>query len=117
MSAKQKRRELYLKRYRNTCRHFNGIQHGVCEAGLPYKNGSIVGRTDRRIPCLVKSGDNECDGYQHFSEQEIEAMIEANDRSQCCNVPLDKNQVIGSGANKGHGPGYCSDCGNLCFMV
>ena len=43
----------YLGQFREQCRHFNGIQHDTCEAGVPYlsvRDDSAPG--PYRWPCL-----------------------------------------------------------------
>jgi hypothetical protein len=37
--------------------------------------------------------------------------------SPCCEAPIDESRVIRDGCYKGHGPRFCSKCGELVYMV
>lgn len=55
-----------------SCRHFNGIQHDQCEAGIAYK--SIVLESERfpmRYPCTRADGLQFCPSYQPITAEEI----------------------------------------------
>jgi hypothetical protein len=62
-------------RFRVKCVHFNGVQKGVCEAGIAYDsfpNGS-------GLPCLPKLGKGcelECDKRRFPTEEEVQAENE-----------------------------------------
>lgn len=64
---------------RQTCRHFNGIQHKVCRAGVQY---DALG--PGRLPCLPPFRPNmppgpTCDRLELPTEEEVRAEIAAED--------------------------------------
>jgi hypothetical protein len=67
--------------YRQTCRHFNGVQNTTCKAGVRY--GDFANR-DLLAPCLPRMGPREvgtCDKREPYTEADIdarEAQIEAS---------------------------------------
>lgn len=55
-----------------SCRHFNGIQHDQCEAGIAYKD--IVLESERfpmRYPCTRADGKHFCPSYAPITPEEI----------------------------------------------
>lgn len=59
------------------CRHFNGIQHGRCEAGIEYQ--SVIARSqplDRRFPCLRANDEvSTCALVSPKTDEEIDAEV------------------------------------------
>lgn len=111
-------REELKKRRDAKCRHFNGIQNGMCEGGIKYPPNHDV--------CFGQGGEEMCDGYSPLTAEELEKKEADMQRhmdlmrkglSSCCEAPFDTTQVITSGRFKNHGPRYCSKCKRLCFMV
>ena len=103
----------------NRCKHFSGIQHKTCRAGIAYT-----------LPIVESSwscyGRSPCPGYALYTAEEIAAKEAESERfitlldqglSACCEAPLDKSRVIPSGKYKGHGPRLCSKCGEVVFIV
>jgi hypothetical protein len=111
-------KEQAKKRRDSRCRHFNGIQHGMCESKIKYPANHDV--------CFGQGGEDECGGYIPLTTEELaakEAKIQRSmdlmrqGLSSCCEVPFDTSHVITSGRFKNHGPRFCSKCKCLCFMV
>jgi hypothetical protein len=54
----------------NKCRHFNGIQHGTCEAGIVYND--VRDASTRHLPCFKDDGCSQnCQSVSFLSEQEV----------------------------------------------
>jgi len=106
------------------CKHFNGIQHDCCKAGVRYKDIAPIGTL---LPCRDGfKGGTTCDKHEAFTAAEIAAneaetnrVVEAilSGKSPCCDAPLDESRVIRSKPYKGHGPRYCSECGKFVYQV
>ena len=63
---------------KSSCRHFNGIQHEQCEAGLRYKD--IVLESERfpmRYPCTRADGAAFCLLYEPIPQSEIDEQDRA----------------------------------------
>lgn len=59
------------------CRHFNGIQHNVCRAGVSYSEMRDVSGSPTRWPCLRLPGQAECKtSCAQFSALTIDEMRE-----------------------------------------
>ena len=126
--SRHRRRDKRVK----TCRHFNGIQHDTCGAGVRYRDltGYVPGGiAERSLPCLPPPHNlplAACPYLAFKTAEEIEAEEKAWERSvdllrrglsPCCEAPLDVSHVIERGRHKGHGPRFCSKCRQLCMMV
>ncbi len=65
-------REDDVQRRMTTCRHFNGIQHPTCEAGVNYR--VLVGGDDcgwaLHTPCHADSTDVQCNRYATITREE-----------------------------------------------
>lgn len=103
------------------CKHFNGITHGTCRAGVPYDS-----LPSNSLPCIerFRQPGTDCEKREMPTAEEI-AASEAEDAriadclrrgvSECCEAPLDDSRVIREGRHRGHGGRYCSKCGR-CVM-
>jgi hypothetical protein len=113
------------------CRHFNGIQHKECKAGICYldvRKTPTYPNTGASFPCLPDSNKESatCSKFDPFTQEEIAKMdaesarvtsLILRDLSPCCEAAIDKSRVIPSGQHKGHGPRFCSACKKLVYMV
>lgn len=65
------------------CRHFNGVQHDKCEAGICYGSLTVGGRMLPCLPWHVRAGKlvASCDKYAPFSAEEISEQERQIDRS------------------------------------
>jgi len=110
-----------------------------CKAGVNYHALARIDELGRtgcalRFPCGGEKPGTEtrgnvvekCDKYEPLTPEEIDAEIAEHDReiacllrgvSRCCEAPIDERAVILDGEHKGHGPRFCSKCGNVVFMV
>ena len=113
-----RRREEQRARRDKKCRHFNGIQNGMCDSKVEYPSDVDI--------CFGDGGENECGGYdpltvEELAKKEVEMQrhmdLMRQGLSSCCEAPFDTSQVITKGYSKGHGPRFCSKCKRLCFMV
>lgn len=111
-------REEQKARRDRKCRHFNGIQNGMCESKITYPANHYI--------CFGQGGEEECGGYNPLTAEELEKKEAETQRhmdlmrkglSGCCEAPFDTSQVITKGQFKNHGPRFCSKCKRLCFMV
>lgn len=59
---------------RQSCRHFNGIQHETCEQGIRYQD---IRQDDKpfpeRFPCVHLGGAAICPLWQPYTEEELAA--------------------------------------------
>lgn len=56
------------------CRHFTGIQHDACEAGIAY--APFLGKNHPDFPCITRDDgtlSGVCPAFAFLSEEEIEA--------------------------------------------
>lgn len=57
---------------KQTCRHFNGIQHDACGAGISYASVRQGDKTPReRFPCFHLGGADICPHWQAITPEEI----------------------------------------------
>lgn len=109
------------KRRYQECRHFNGIQHECCKAGVKYKSVTLGFLTDGQkqgFPCLGPGGTHNrdgatCDKYDGFTRAELEAQrkeMEAMTRNLV--IALDAIQLHVGGPYKRGEPfkSGCIDC-------
>jgi hypothetical protein len=114
----------WLKDRAPECKHFNGIQHGCCLAGVAYNSVRDASQPGPyRWPCLTLSGKEAtttCAKREYPTEAELEAEeAECNrvmaallvGRSACCDAEL-VEQVD----ERGSGPRFCSKCKKLAFI-
>lgn len=103
---------------RNACKHFAGIQHKVCEAGVSYDTfRQPVGMI--KLPCFKADGAIPCEKLAWPTKEEAAAEdariqkvifdIEAG-LSPCCGATLDESRVEKDGRYAGTGPRFCSAC-------
>lgn len=59
------------------CRHFNGIQNGVCRAGVKYEDVRSDVEGKRSWPCLFDGnlGGATCDKCEPYTEAEADARV------------------------------------------
>lgn len=113
-----------------TCKHFNGIQHDVCEAGINYRE--LVGNERgaiRCLPCLPKTNSlgplpgmdyvdcpkleymtrEEAEQQETESEAELARVLAAIANSECptCGKQVVKKQV---------GPCVYGSCGHRLYQ-
>ena len=112
------------------CKHFSGLSNKTCKAGVEYASvrdsamASVfrsarfcVPCFDRQLPCEKREyPPSEGIGKDYPRIRHIMTCIR-HGISPCCEAPLDNREVLTSGEFKGHGPRYCSKCGELVFMV
>jgi hypothetical protein len=106
------------------CRHFRGIQHATCQAGVNYIDLHRQHAPDYVSPCF---GDGSCcPQYSPNTPEEMAEQDAAYDQavarikqglSPCCGAEIDDSNVAESGRRKGHGPRYCSRCKKVAFIV
>lgn len=135
-------REIPRKSRETRCKHHTGMMNDTCAAGVRYldvaldhepiryrqRTGDHTYSMIRSFPCLGKYnlGGATCPKRELPSPEEVEAEEAASRRSMdllnrglssCCEAPIDERAVIREGRHKGHGPRYCSKCGNCVFIV
>lgn len=70
----------------NKCRHFNGLMHNVCDAGIAYQSVQNHRERPLRLPCLKEDGCTErCPKASFLSVEEI-AVKEAEIRATVVNA-------------------------------
>ena len=112
-----------------TCKHFNGIQHGSCRAGIVYKavrhpaapaSHNLPCFTDRN-PCGAVCSSLALPTAEEAAAEEARINLAVEracaNLSPCCGASVDERQVIRKGEHKGHGPRFCSACNKLAFQV
>lgn len=119
-------REQFIKSAQNSCRHFNGIQHKTCKAGVAYKDET---HGDETMPCIPRFVNGRptwpCDLFEIMSQSDAEK--EADERIVIMNRGVvargaAKDDAKAKGYGKGHG-GYgaidCPSCdgGRLQYSV
>ncbi len=90
-----------VEKLRKQCRHFQGIQHGTCKAGVDFRK--LAGGPDYieesgiswpdRLPCQPKRKQEKgvrviCKRFEYYSEQEIEDQKNDLVRILMVDVPL-----------------------------
>lgn len=103
-----------------TCRHFTGIQHPACKAGVAYD--SVRGPREglvRAIPCLGEPSASSCERYDPFTETEVEQMErDARERTANLAAALAIIRDETRGARNVAGEIACPVCaGKLAFSV
>lgn len=56
------------------CRHFNGIQHSHCEAGVAYANVKDTESRPYKFPCLAREVAGRCASVSYFTTEELQAQ-------------------------------------------
>jgi len=67
------------KQIANGCKHFNGIQHDTCRAGIAYKQ--FLNENYPNFPCLTRQDgtlSGACASFEFSTEDEIEAHEKAS---------------------------------------
>jgi hypothetical protein len=105
------------------CRHFSSLlEHDECKLGVKYGDVWDISESSPRLPCLGEV--DSCEKFSAFTPEEMAERFAQFERakdliqqglSPCCEAPIDTSQVIQEGRNKGHGPRYCSKCGDFVF--
>ena len=110
-------RAQFVKSALRSCRHFNGIQHKCCDAGVEYKQCSAE-ETMPCIPILINGRKTwACELFEIMSQAEAEkeaderiVLVERNTKAR----HAAKDDAKAKGYGKGHG-GYgsitCPACG------
>lgn len=121
MAANQRQpsdRELQVKGEMLTCKHFNGVQHDECRAGVNYR--TLAGEPSlgcmTRIPCLfIKEPKNgpmaECCKRELPTLDEAEKSVTAGDEAMARHMSafrIAHDDAKAKGLKKGHGGS--SDC-------
>lgn len=111
----------------DTCKHFRGIQHETCAAGVTMR--SVRDTTQPgpyRWPCFPAMKPPEATTKCHLRVYPTQEEVDADERawkekfalifdkgmSPCCKVPLDESRVD----EHGTGPRYCSSCKAFVFQ-
>lgn len=96
--------------FANKCRHFTGIQHETCKAGIRYLDARDASTSPARFPCLKEDGCSErCASVSYYSEEEAvklgaEAdaataafLKELNEGKTCphCHAPITELYQVG----------------------
>lgn len=65
-----------------TCIHYNGIMHDVCEAGVDYEEKAGGRPALRKLPCMLHRSENTvaCEHATYMSYEEAKADVEGSDR-------------------------------------
>lgn len=118
-------RQQIIKSALSSCRHFNGIQHKTCEAGITYAHGSAT----VAMPCLPDLVHGRktwgCDQFQVMTQEEAEReadeAIAAMNRTMNARIAAkDDAEAKGFGRGKGGtGSLKCPACdsGTLRYSV
>jgi hypothetical protein len=74
-------REQLIAKAMSDCRHFNGIQHECCKAGVNYEQ--LIEQEKYRIPCLktaigLKRDPALCDKFSAMSREEAETSVDSS---------------------------------------
>ncbi len=102
--------------YKDKCRHFNGIQHECCRAGVRYKDVEVTAEDHprRRLPCAefslphaarvpdtcpVRSFLTQEEHAMHEREMHaaVDAMLAKTAAGKChiCNADIEPSKVVG----------------------
>jgi hypothetical protein len=111
--------------HRDKCRHFNGIQHDACEAGVRYEDvRAKEGRPYATLPCVdVGYGVNgECTNRSLLTQEEhaqLEAQFRASFDEMCKAAAAGKCHVCGANLEPSKVVGHCryGACGHRQGMV
>lgn len=57
----------------DVCKHFNGVQHGSCEAGINYEQFKGRGNMLSILPCFLRN-NQPCEKRELWDEQELKTM-------------------------------------------
>lgn len=125
-ARKETDHELQVKAETMTCRHFNGVQHDCCKAGVNYRGlaGEPALGCMTRIPCLLawepKGGPMaKCEKRDTFTHAEAEQMIidrEAAFASHMLVFRAAHDDAKARGLKRGHGGQsdmICPICGGV----
>lgn len=106
-------RELQIKAETLTCRHFNGVQHDTCLAGVNYRAlaGEPMDGCMTRIPCLAwhepKHGPMAvCDKRETWTREEAVTHAAANEASTQRHLSafrIAHDDAKAKGLKRGHG--------------
>lgn len=99
----------------DTCKHFNGIQNGKCEAGVPYNQFRREGASMlNTLPCMARNDSYgcRCDKRAFPTLSELEAY-EKEVEAQMGNV-LTLDRMISEGTKSGEFPCHCG--GTVQFL-
>jgi len=110
--------KIQVEKLRSQCKHFQGIQHGSCKAGVNFRR--LAGGPDyieesgnswpNRLPCLPRRKQEKglrvlCKRFEHFSEDEIEGQkndliqlmtVEASLFNDLCKKIREKHNIGGT---------------------
>ena len=103
------------------CRHFNGIQHKVCEAGVSYDSLPRNERGGLVLPCIQPECQFTCDKYEEPTPEEIAAdeewmrqRMEMHEKVAVVVAPIRKEYK----GRSGRGTITCPCCGgNLHWSI
>lgn len=76
-----------------TCKHFNGIQHKACRAGVTYKDveAEAPPLTGRHLPCLPNMKSGVCEG--ECAKREFPTAAEVEEREVAMMKSLDNTRM------------------------
>jgi len=102
----QKLREQFIQSELDDCRHFNGIQHKICKAGVSYPAGS----PGTAMPCIPRLANGRpvwaCEKFEIMSrdeaEKEADERIAAMRRTMNARLAA-KDDAKAKGFGRGHG--------------
>lgn len=120
--------------YKDKCRHFNGIQHECCRAGVRYKDVELMAEDHprRRLPCAEFSlphaarVPDTCPVRSLLTQEEhaekareldaaVDRMLSLNAAGKChtCEAPIEPSKLVGRClyASCGHRIGQVSEKG------
>ncbi len=117
-------REQFIKSAMDSCRHFNGVQHKICEAGIGYEHAG-----NEAMPCIPRFINGRptwsCEKFEIMSVADAEK--EADERIDCMNRTTKariaaKDDAASKGLGKGKGGREviecpCCDGGKLRYWV
>jgi len=108
------------------CKHFNGVQHGTCQAGVKYDSMAVWPCLPTSLPWRAGVVASECASFAATTAEEeaadraeIDKALDLRRRglSSCCEAPLDRSRLLTSGPHAGSGWLYCSSCKRAVMHV
>lgn len=73
-------RERQIQREMTGCRHFRGIQHKTCAAGLLYEGAKDPTARPLKLICLDRDANAKCDRLSLPTREEAEAEVDDRER-------------------------------------
>ena len=113
-------REQLIQKAMNDCKHFNGIQHDCCNAGVNYE--TLIENGKYRIPCLkLAVGINRdpalCEKFTAMTREEAEADADSlitHEANVMLAIKAAHEDAKKKGYRKGHGGHDSFPCPTGC---